>query len=484
MTDESETRLPAQNLDAERGVLGACLLDHERIDDVATVLRVEDFYLPPHGFIFQAMLEMSRDNKRPDPTLLANYLKKKGQLSELADVHEVADAGEKNIAGRLFLDELSQCVPTAHNAVWYAKLVAEASQMRRLEMAGYEIVRVSRFDDMEPAERLAKAESEIFRVGELHAGKEAKHVGDVLSAAVASIEARQDREGLSGLSTGYADVDKLTGGLKNGELVILAGKPGMGKSAYATNVAHRTTMIGDIKASVLFVSLEMSEGELGERLLCTHGRIDGHKCRNGFLGEMERVKIREANNALAGAKLYIDATPGRSMPEISSLCRRHKRRHGLDLVIVDYLQIIAAEDRRAPREQQVAAIAQRLKNMARELDRPVLCLAQLNRQTDAARGNRPTLTHLRESGAIEQEADQVWFVHRDDYFLPAGEERERVKGTAELIVAKNRNGPTGEANLVWLDYCTRFESMCKNERTYDESDWPKHEEPGGNWWER
>jgi replicative DNA helicase len=482
MNDEPVSRLPAQNLDAEVAVIGSCLIDYARLDDVALIVRAEDFYLPQHQTVFSAMIEMHHDNKRPDAKLLGTWLRRKGKLASLARIHD--DNGDANIAGYLYLDELANAVPTAHHAEYYAKLVAEAAQKRRLRVAGEGVIRLAETDDMEPQERLAQAEAEVFRVGETHAGRGASPIGDVLARAMATIESRQEREGLSGLSTGYVDVDRITGGLKNGELVILAGKPGMGKSAYATNVAHRVSIIGEEKHKVVFVSLEMSELELGERLLCTHGFVDGHKCRNGFLGAMERVKLREANNALAAADLFIDATPGRSMPEIASLCRRHKRRFGLDLVIVDYLQIIAAEDRRAPREQQVAAIAQRLKNMARELDRPVLCLAQLNRQTDAARGNRPTLTHLRESGAIEQEADQVWFVHRDAYFMAEGDEKEKVKGVAELIVAKNRNGPTGDAKLVWMDYCTRFESMCKNERTYDESDWPKHEEPGGNWWER
>ncbi len=253
----------------------------------------------------------------------------------------------------------------------------------------------------------------------------------------------------------------MTGGLHGSELVIIAGRPSMGKTALAANIADHVA-IGQ-RLSTLFVSLEMSRLELAERMLCSHGRIDGHKLRNGFISPMDRNKLVEASGNMHEAPLFIDDTPSRTMTEIAATARRLKRREQLSLVVIDYLQLIEPDNMKDPRQEQVARIARRLKGMARELNVPVVCLAQLNRQAEASRDNRPRLSHLRESGAIEQDADVVMFVHRDEYYCTTEEEKQRCAGQADIILAKQRNGPVGEVKVAWVQNYTRFENLARGE---------------------
>ncbi|MEX2559449.1 MAG: DnaB-like helicase C-terminal domain-containing protein, partial [Pirellulales bacterium] len=259
----------------------------------------------------------------------------------------------------------------------------------------------------------------------------------------------------------FTDLDGLTGGFHDGELVILAARPSMGKTALATNIADHVAISG--LRTTLFVSLEMSRLELAERMLCGHGRINGHKLRNGFISATDRKKLIESSVAMSKAPLFIDDTPSRTMTEIAATARRLRRREKLALVIIDYLQLIEPDNPKDPRQEQVAKIARRLKGLARELKLPVLCLAQLNRQAEVTKDNRPRLNHLRESGAIEQDADVVLFVHRDEYYQSNDDDRSRVAGQADLIIAKQRNGPTGDIKLAWLQDYTRFENLARQQ---------------------
>jgi len=282
---------------------------------------------------------------------------------------------------------------------------------------------------------------------------------------MARMDARMKQEHtIGGVETGFTDLDALCGGLHNSELIILAARPSMGKTAFAMNIAEHVSIA--LHQPVLFVSLEMACLELADRLLCSAAQVNGHRLRNGTISQEDRRRLVQKSTEIGSAPLFIDDTPGRTLTEIAAVARRLKRKQGLAMVVIDYLQLIEPDNPRDPRQEQVARIARRLKMMSRELDIPVLCLAQLNRQAEVSRDNRPRLNHLRESGAIEQDADVVMFVHREEYYQTNDEDRERVKGQAEIIIAKQRNGPIGDVKLLWQHDYTRFVNL--EHRPYDE----------------
>jgi replicative DNA helicase len=447
-------RLPPHSAEAELGVLGSILLDPEMCDEVALVLRPEDFYADANQKLFAHLLAMHNDGLRIDATLLIERLKTHGDFDF--------------IGGPAYLIEVADAVPHAANAVRYAEIVRDKATLRSLIHAGTEILRDSYDQSLEARQMLGRAEETIFRILERKGGVDATPMRDVLHAALDRIDARLQRgSGIGGLATGFTDLDALTGGLHGSELVIIAARPSMGKTALATNIADYVS--GKSQVATLFVSLEMSRLELAERMLCARGRINGHKLRNGFISAGDRRKLVETFSEMSKSPMFIDDAPSRTMTEIAATARRLARREGLGLVVIDYLQLIEPDNPKDPRQEQVAKIARRLKGLARELEVPLLCLAQLNRQTESTRENLPRLSHLRESGAIEQDADVVMFVHRDEYYLsPTApeEERQRVAGQADVIVAKQRNGPTGDVKLVWAQDYTRFENMAVGEE-YD-----------------
>jgi replicative DNA helicase len=444
-------RLPPQNLDAEKGVLGSIMLDPEVCDEVALILRSEDFYAFPNQRLFSHLLAMHNDGVRIDVTLLVDRLKKAGDF-EL-------------IGGAAYLADVLQSVPTAANAAFYAQIVRDKGTLRSLIHASTEILREAYDQSLEARELLSRAEEKVFAILEQKGTGELAAMQDVMHEALARIDLRLSKgTSLGGMGTGLADLDTLTGGLHESELVILAGRPSMGKTALATNIATHVAV--KEKRASLFVSLEMSRLELAERMLCGHGHINGHQLRNGIMTKIDHKKLIEASSEMSLAPLFIDDSPSRTMTEIAASARRLKRREGLSLVVIDYLQLIEPDNQKDPRQEQVAKIARRLKALARELHVPVLCLAQLNRQAEVARDNRPRLSHLRESGAIEQDADVVMFVHRDEYYQTNDEDRERVKGEADIILAKQRNGPVGEVKVRWLADYTRFENLANPEK-YD-----------------
>ncbi|HVX16148.1 MAG TPA: replicative DNA helicase [Pirellulales bacterium] len=439
-------RLPPQNLEAEQGVLGSLLLDPDLCDEVAMLLRPADFYLPSNQLLFQHLLGMHNDGLRIDATLLVERLNKHGDL--------------ESIGGQAYLCEVAEAVPTAANAVYYAEIVRGKATLRSLIHASTEIIRDAYDQSLESREMLARAEEKVFRILEDQGTGNLAPLQDVLHEALTRIDQRLAKGGgVGGMPTGFADLDGMTGGFHEGELVILAARPSMGKTALATNIADHVAI--DSGRTVLFISLEMSGFELAERMLCAHGRINGHKLRNGFISPTDRTKLVAAAAAMSGAPLFIDDTPSRTMTEIAATARRLKRRENLAMIVIDYLQLIEPDNSKDPRQEQVAKIARRLKALARELKVPVLCLAQLNRQAEATKDNRPRLSHLRESGAIEQDADVVMFVHRDEYYCTNDEERAQVAGQADLMIAKQRNGPTGDVKLAWLQDYTRFENLAR-----------------------
>ena len=439
-------RLPPQNLEAEQGVLGSLLLDPELCDEVAILLRPADFYSPAHQTLYGHLLAMHNDGRRIDVTLLVERLNKHGDL--------------ETIGGLAYLGEVADSVPTAANAVYYGQIVRDKATLRALIHASTEILRDAYDQSLESREMLARAEEKVFRILEEQGTGDLAPLVDVLHEALTRIDQRLEKGGgVGGMPTGFLDIDGMTGGLHEGELVILAARPSMGKTALATNIADHVAIEGG--RTTLFVSLEMSRLELAERMLCAHGRINGHKLRNGFISPTDRTKLVASSAAMSTAPLFIDDTPSRTMTEIAATARRLKRREELSMVVIDYLQLIEPDNPRDPRQEQVAKIARRLKALARELKVPVLCLAQLNRQAEVSKDNRPRLNHLRESGAIEQDADVVMFVHRDEYYCTNDEDRARVAGQADIIIAKQRNGPTGDVKLAWLQDYTRFENLAR-----------------------
>jgi replicative DNA helicase len=448
VSSEILDRVPPHSLEAEKGVLGSLLLDPQLCDEIVLIVRTDDFYSDANQKIYRHIVELHEQGKRVDGLLLIEKLKQAGELED--------------VGGLAYLYELTQ-VPTAANAIYYAQIVADKATLRSLIHASTEILREAYDPVEEPRQLLNRAEEKIFAIHDQKGSGELMHMQDVLVEAFDHIDKRLEHGRATGVPTHYVDLDEMTGGLHESELVILAARPSMGKTAFATNIAENVALRE--KKGVLFVSLEMARLELAQRMLCSHGRIDSRKFRSGFISAGERGQLVEASAALSQAPLFIDDSPSRNVTEIAATARRLKRRHGLSLIVIDYLQLIEPDNQKDPRQEQVAKIARRLKAIARELKVPVLCLAQLNRQAEVAKENRPRLSHLRESGAIEQDADVVMFVHREEYYatreeLEPGGVKEHLKGLAEIIIAKQRNGPVGEVKLTWEDKFTRFSNRA------------------------
>jgi replicative DNA helicase len=442
-------RLPPQNLDAEKGVLGSILLDPNLCDDVLLVVRADDFYSDANRKLFRHIAEMHSEGLQIDVTLLVERLRKAGELEA--------------VGGMAYLAGVAQAVPVAAHAVRYAEIVRDKATLRSLIHTSTEILRDAYDPALAPDELLGQAEQKIFTIHESRSSDQLSSIHDVLMETFDLIDHRMEHGGASGIPTGFTDLDGLTGGLHDSELTIVAARPSMGKTAFATNIAEYVTI--HERVPVLFISLEMARHELAQRLLASQGKIDGRKFRSGMMSKEEREKLVEASAKLSSAPLFIDDSPTRSMSQIAACARRMKRRDGLGLLVIDYLQLIQPENANDPRQEQVAKIARRLKGLARELRIPVVCVAQLNRQVEAGTGKesrRPRLSHLRESGAIEQDADVVMFVHREEYFHSREEAIEKeLVGQAEIMVAKQRNGPTDDIKLVWLHKYTRFENLAQ-----------------------
>ena len=444
-------RQPPCSIEAERGVLGSMLLLPIVCDDVALILRPEDFYDDANRTLYTQMRAMHDEGRRIDTTLLVERLKNSGQFAL--------------IGGPAYLAEILQSAPTAANATFYAEIVKNKSTLRALIHSSTEILRDAYDDSVEPREMLSRAEQKIFSILDERGAGELSSIRDILQEAMVRIDARMKHEhAVGGIETGFRDFDTLTGGLHDSELIILAARPSMGKTALALNIAEYTAL--QLGRATLFVSLEMSSVELADRMLCSLAEVNGQRLRNGTISNDDRRKLVAKAAEMSQAPLFVDDTPSRTITEIAAAARRLKRKSDLAMVVIDYLQLIEPDNARDPRQEQVAKIARRLKGLARELRVPVLCLAQLNRQAEVTRDNRPRLSHLRESGAIEQDADVVMFIHREEYYQTNDEDRSKVAGQAELIIAKQRNGPIGEIKLAWLKDITRFRDSSV--RPYDE----------------
>jgi len=447
-------RQPPHNPQAEMAVLGSVLIKPETCDEVALILRPEDFYDQASAKLFERMLGMHDTGRKIDITLLVDELRRHGEY----DV----------IGGAPFLARVGNSVPTAAHAVYYAQIVRNDATCRSLIDASTEILRESYEENIPPKELVNRAEQKIFSILDRRGSAHVAAISDILHDAMDRIDARMRGEHLvGGVESGFRDLDALTGGLHDAELVVLAARPSMGKTAFAMNIAENVSLLQ--KAPVLFVSLEMSAIELADRMLCSLAQVDSRRLRNGTISKEDRKRLVDKAAGISESPLYVDDSPNRTVTEISAAARRIARRHDnhLGLIVIDYLQLIEPDDPRDPRQEQVAKMTRRLKGLAREMNVPILCLAQLNRQAEVAKENRPRLSHLRESGAIEQDADVVMFVHREEYYR-TGEDRDQVAGLAEIIVAKQRNGPIGDVELVWRKEFTRFADRAPDH--YDDLD--------------
>ena len=450
------------DLEAEMGVIGSVLLLPEVSDEIAS-LRPDDFYDDANRKIYETLREMHDTGEKIDITLLVSKLRTAGEYEK--------------VGGAAYLAKLSASVPNAAHAVYYADIVTEKAVFRKLIASSTEILKDSYEQTSSAKELCAQAEQKIFAIMDGRSSQSVHSISDVLHEAMDRMEARlRDDYETGSAESGFTQFDEMTGGLHSGELIILAARPSMGKTALAMNIGEYVSI--NQKLPVPFFSLEMSGIELADRMLCSLARVNGHRLRNGTISADDRERLIRKANEISQAPLFVDDSPSRTVSEIAAAARRIKRREGsLGMIVIDYLQLIEPDNSRDPRQEQVAKIARRLKGIARELEVPLLCLSQLNRQAEDSKDHRPRLSHLRESGAIEQDADVVMFVHREEYYH-RGDEKAQFAGQAEIIIAKQRNGPIGDVELTWEADFTRFSDRAP-ERHNEFDDYAEFTSPGG-----
>ncbi|HXF65331.1 MAG TPA: replicative DNA helicase [Burkholderiales bacterium] len=444
-------RVPPHSIEAEQSVLGALLLDNTAWDRIADILGEQDFYRADHRLIFRHIGELIEGGKPADALTVAESLERSGKLAE--------------VGGNAYLASLVAATPSAANVRRYAEIVRERAIMRSLAAVGTEIAESA----YNPAGRDAKAlvdeaESRVFRIAE--AGARSRQgfvkIDRPLTETVERIDllySREDKSEVIGLATGFLDLDRMTSGLQGGDLVIIAGRPSMGKTSLAMNIAEHAAL--ELKKAVAVFSMEMSGPQLAMRMIGSVGRVDQHELRTGTFKEDDWTRLVDAVGRLNEAQIYIDDTAGLNALEVRSRARRlHRQCGGLALIVVDYLQLMSASGREENRATEIAEISRSLKGLAKELRIPVIALSQLNRGVDARQDKRPMMSDLRESGAIEQDADLILFIYRDEVYNPDTPN----KGVAEIIIAKQRNGPTGKVNLTFLGRYTRFENYAEADR--------------------
>ena len=433
-----EDRIPPHRPDAERSVLGAALLSEDALFDVVEVVKPEDFYDPNHKEIFSVIYELNKKNAPVDALTVSEELDKRGSL-EL-------------VGGRAYVAGLSSSTPTTANAGEYAKIVAEKASIRRLIAKADDIVVKGYDKSMDAGQLLDYAENGIFEISQERQKGAFVPLKDVLISNIDAIDkASKLKDGLTGVTTGFRDLDAKTSGLQKSELIILAARPAMGKTAFALSLALNAAVKGG--ASVMVFSMEMSKEALGQRLLAMESKVEMQKLKTGRLERRDWDDVNIALEVLSGANIFIDDTAGISIMEMKSKCRRLKAEKKLDLVVIDYLQLMNPEGRSLEsRTQEISVISRNLKLLARELDCPVLVLSQLSRNPEQRTDHRPMLSDLRDSGSIEQDADIVLFLYRDEYY----NEDTDAPGECEVIRGKQRSGPTGTVKVAWLDKITKF----------------------------
>ena len=436
------TRHAPQNISAEQATLGSIILDKDSILNCIEILQPEDFYRNAHQVIYQCALDLFEKNQAVDLVTLTEELNTQKQLEE--------------VGGASYLTTLMSSVPTAANVVYYAKIVEQKAVLRKLINHATQIVTMG-YEEQEDARILLdKAENLIFDVSQQKVEHSFSPIKDLLTESFEKIEDLYHRDNfITGVPTGFIELDEITTGFQPSELVIMAGRPSMGKTALCLNIAQNAAM--QHKIPVAIFSLEMSKAQIVQRMLCSEARIDTHALRRGRMPEEDWPKLSMAAGRLSAAPIFIDDTAGISPLEIKAKSRRLKARHDLGLILIDYLQLIQTGLKIENRQQEISQISRSLKGLARELNVPVIAVSQLSRAVEQRTIQRPRLSDLRESGAIEQDADVVAFLYREEYYKP----KSSKKGIAEVIVSKQRNGPTGTLELAFLKEYTRFENLAR-----------------------
>ena len=435
------SKIPPQHLEAEEFVLGAILIDNQAMNKVLEVLSPSAWYREAHRKIFQAMIELTEVNEAIDQVTVSECLRRRNELEQ--------------IGGAAYLAKLVAQVPTAANVRHHAKIVQEKALLRNLITVATDIV-ASGYRDSEKVEDLIdQAERSIFEIAERKMRPSFVPVREIVKASFETIERLYEKkERVTGVPTGFTDLDEMTSGLQPSDLIIVAGRPSMGKTALALSIAQYAAI--EKRETVAIFSLEMSKEQLVLRMLCSEARVDAHKLRSGFLGRADWPKLTSAAGRLAEAPIYIDDSPAMTVLEMRAKARRLKAERGLGLVIVDYLQLMRGRGGADNREQEISDISRSLKALAKELAIPVIALSQLSRAVETRGGDKkPQLSDLRESGAIEQDADVVMFIFREEVYRQTEENR----GVADILLRKQRNGPTGEFQMAFIDRYTRFENL-------------------------
>ena len=436
-------RVMPNSLEAEQSVIGSMIMDREAIMAASEILIEDDFYHKQYGILFAAMLDLFNDGKPVDLVTLQNRLRERNVPPEISSLEYVAD--------------LVASVPTSANVKHYANIVKEKSLLRSL-IHTTEAIENSAYAQTEPVEDiLADTEKNIFNLLQNQGGGDYVPIKDVVLNALEKIEmAAKTKGNVTGIPTGFIDLDYKMSGLQPSDLILVAARPSMGKTAFVLNIAQYVAFHEDLCTAIF--SLEMSKEQLVNRLFSLESHVDAQLLRSGNLADSDWEKLIEGAGTIGKSKLIIDDTPGISISELRSKCRKYKLEHGLKLIIIDYLQLMTGSGRNTDsRQQEISDISRSLKSLARELNVPVIALSQLSRAVEQRPEHRPMLSDLRESGAIEQDADVVMFIYRDDYYNKDSD----MKGIAEINIAKQRNGPIGTVNLVWLPQYTKFANMEK-----------------------
>ncbi|PZD96599.1 replicative DNA helicase [Paenibacillus sambharensis] len=440
-TEAMFDRVPPQNLEAEQAVLGAILLQAEALVTAMERLRSEDFYSSEHQMIYEAMVELGEDNQPIDLVTLTSWLQDRQQLEEAGGVS--------------YLAKLASGVPTAANVDYYAQIVEEKSLLRRLIRTATQIVQNGYAATDEVGILLNEAEQRILEISNRRSSSGFVSIRDVLMEVFERVEFLYGHKGgTTGIPSGFPDLDKMTSGFQRSDLIIVAARPSVGKTAFALNIAQNVGVRA--REAVAIFSLEMSAAQLVQRMVCAESNVDAGRMRTGYLEGDDWEKLTMAIGALSEAEIYIDDTPGITVADIRAKCRRLKKEKGLGMILIDYLQLIQGRGKAGEnRQQEVSEISRTLKQIARELEVPVIALSQLSRGVEQRQDKRPMMSDLRESGSIEQDADIVAFLYRDDYY----DKETEKKNIIEIIIAKQRNGPVGTVELVFLKNFNKFVSL-------------------------
>jgi len=436
-------RIPPNNIEAEQSVLGAMLLDKEAISTATEYISGDDFYREAHKEIFEAIVDIYNRGEPVDLITLTEKLKTRNTLEA--------------VGGITFLTNLMDAVPATHNVKYYAKIVEDKSLLRKLIKSSNEIIQKSYQAEEDIGEIIDDAEKGIFNISLKRSTQGFVHLKNILNANFDRIEQLYLNKGkITGVPTGFHDLDNKLSGLQKSDLILIAARPSMGKSSFMMNIVQHAAVRE--KTTTAIFSLEMSKEQLTQRLLCSEALIDAHRLRIGDINEDEWVKLARAMGPLSEAPIYIDDTPSISITEMRAKCRRLKLEHDLGLIVIDYLQLMQGKGYAESRQQEISEISRSLKALAREINVPVVALSQLSRAPEMRADHRPVLSDLRESGAIEQDADVVMFLYRDEYYHPDTEK----KNIGEINISKQRNGPTGTIELIWLGQFTKFVNKEKH----------------------